>query len=442
MSTHGASTPPSVPTPSVLASTPHELDGLDEASEVRVYWQDTLLHTSHLSPPRPFVLGGYAAADLRLDEELLGQPEVTIPSAPGRYEAAGLTFIVRRVSAARRLPVPLWSIDWRIQSWTLAAFAACAVFLLMVAMLPPNAFALSLQNLSADTRYPGFDYLRAPVVLEVPEPLLDASEDGGGEASEAAPGEPGQSGDRTAERSNRRRAQQGPAEVPTMTREQLVNMARTDGLIGILRQQTVSSLDGRYVADQAIGASPESAQGAVLGDLIGSNYGIGGLAMRGTGAGQRADANGTIGVGALGTRRGCAGTHCGSGPGVGVGMGGPLGGLRRDHKVPPHITSKGAEVRGSLSRETIRRVISRQLKRVRFCYEQGLQRKPDLAGRVAVKFIIDPSGMVKVAAVTQATLGDAPVEQCIAHVIRQLNFPAPGGIVSVTYPFTLEAAGR
>ena len=76
------------------------------------------------------------------------------------------------------------------------------------------------------------------------------------------------------------------------------------------------------------------------------------------------------------------------------------------------------------------------------CYEKGLARRPDIAGRVTVRFIIDGSGAVKVAAVADSSLGDAGVEQCIARTIRRMAFPRPtdGGVVIVNYPFTLTSS--
>ena len=59
---------------------------------------------------------------------------------------------------------------------------------------------------------------------------------------------------------------------------------------------------------------------------------------------------------------------------VGRGAGGFRG---RDAKVP-QIRSGNADVRGSLSKEVIRRVIQRHINEVRFCYEQELNKEPNL----------------------------------------------------------------
>jgi TonB family protein len=99
-------------------------------------------------------------------------------------------------------------------------------------------------------------------------------------------------------------------------------------------------------------------------------------------------------------------------------------------------------VRGSLSREVIRRVIRRHINEVRFCYEQELTARPDLAGRVTVSFIIAATGAVQTASVASSTLSNARVEQCIVTAVRRWTFPAPdgGGIVGVNYPFVLDSS--
>ena len=70
------------------------------------------------------------------------------------------------------------------------------------------------------------------------------------------------------------------------------------------------------------------------------------------------------------------------------------GGFHGRGSAVPHIRTGEADVRGSLSREVIRRVIRRHINEVRFCYEQELAQRPDLAGRVTVSFIISATGSV------------------------------------------------
>ena len=77
---------------------------------------------------------------------------------------------------------------------------------------------------------------------------------------------------------------------------------------------------------------------------------------------------------------------------------------------------------------------------MKFCYEQGLQARPDLEGRVVTRFLIGPTGAVASATVQSSDLGDGRVESCIANAVRRWTFPQPegGGIVRVSYPFLLH----
>lgn len=99
-----------------------------------------------------------------------------------------------------------------------------------------------------------------------------------------------------------------------------------------------------------------------------------------------------------------------------------------------------AFVEGGLDRNEISAVIQRHLSEVRFCYEKGLQNKPQLSGRVSIRFLIGAKGLVTIAQVDQSSLGHSPVEGCIRDRLKTWNFPRPeGGVtVKVTYPFILR----
>lgn len=133
----------------------------------------------------------------------------------------------------------------------------------------------------------------------------------------------------------------------------------------------------------------------------------------------------------------------GAGGGTGSGYGRGAGGLRGRTALVPRIRTGTADVRGSLSREVIRRVIRRHINEVRFCYEQELNQRPDLSGRVLVSFIISPTGAVQSASVGSSTINNARVESCITQAVRRWTFPAPdgGGVVGVNYPFVLDSQG-
>jgi hypothetical protein len=207
--------------------------------------------------------------------------------------------------------------------------------------------------------------------------------------------------------------------------------AREAGVLGVLpAASSAMGPSSPFAADTPIGYDPVSAIGAVFGNTIGANEGMGGLGLGKAGRGGGGDAVGTIGVGKLNTgdgARGAPGAHGVSGP-------------RRESRVPV-LRQYEADVHGSLSKEVIRRTIQRRLNEVRFCYESGLARDPALSGRLAVSFLIAPSGVVQQAAITESTLSSSSVADCVAQAMRRLSFPAPegGGYVRVTYPFSFAA---
>jgi hypothetical protein len=103
-----------------------------------------------------------------------------------------------------------------------------------------------------------------------------------------------------------------------------------------------------------------------------------------------------------------------------------------------------ASVEGGLDREEIAAVIQRHLGQIRFCYEQGLQVKPNLNGRVAIRFFINASGTVSTANVSNTSLHSGAVEGCITSALKGWKFPEPRGgvIVKVTYPFVLKRVSQ
>ncbi|MCB0377064.1 MAG: AgmX/PglI C-terminal domain-containing protein [Bdellovibrionales bacterium] len=103
-----------------------------------------------------------------------------------------------------------------------------------------------------------------------------------------------------------------------------------------------------------------------------------------------------------------------------------------------------ATVDGGLSSDLIADVVRRNLGQIRFCYEQGLQLDSTLAGRVAVRWVIDANGSVKTAAVKNTSLNNQTVEDCILRRLRTWKFPLPENRqeVPVSYPFLLKRTGH
>jgi len=476
---------------------PAEVDAAQQTVEVVVMWGElSILHVAHMPPQRGFSVGDDGEADFLIGRESIGagrlpvtvgsgdgaavvvppgasgevtvdgqqrtfeqladaghmQPCVELPGAmqyalpagaTARVHHRGFTFIVRPMSAARPLGVGGATIDWRSHVWTGASVLFHVAVLVAFYFLPPSGTGLSLDLLNADSRLVHFATQAQSVDMEEPPDWLpepEATKEGG--TGERHEGDEGQAGDEQAAKTDSHYGVKGPQDnvEPVLAKEMSAQEIADNSIIGVLQRAVVAfnQPTSPYGAEQARGSDPMNALGAIMGNQVGANFGFGGIGMRGTGAGGGGNGVGTIGVGDVGT------IGHGSGPGKGKGYGSGAGGPMhiRDAKVP-RIRTAPAVVRGSLSKEVIRRTIRRHLNEVRYCYEQSLVQRPDLSGRVAVKFIIAPTGAVRMAVVDKSTVGEQRVGQCIATAVQRWSFPAPdgGGLVVVTYPFVLEQAG-
>ena len=103
--------------------------------------------------------------------------------------------------------------------------------------------------------------------------------------------------------------------------------------------------------------------------------------------------------------------------------------------------SPGAPPSPTLSRETIQQVVGRHDGRIRMCYEQRLVGKPNLAGRMIVRFTVGGTGRVIAASAGESSLGDSALETCIVDVFRRMVFPAAtnGSPVQISYPVVLTS---
>ena len=100
----------------------------------------------------------------------------------------------------------------------------------------------------------------------------------------------------------------------------------------------------------------------------------------------------------------------------------------------------GSVVLGALDRSDIDAYVRRNLAKVLWCYQKGLEKNPELVGRVVFNFVISANGDVISSKVLKTTLGNAEIENCVAEQIQKIKFPKPkgDGIVFVNYPFTFK----
>ncbi len=348
------------------------------------------------------------------------------------------TFNVAGTPPPRRMPVPV-NIDWGQEAYTGGVFLAAALFLLMIFSVPPDPKSLSLDAFMNDQRFAQFLIKPPEEKEELPEWLKKKGPEEAGGKGKRHKDEEGKMGKKESKNKTGLYALKGPKDNPDPHLAKLLatEAAQKAGVLGILKSTDGSHLASIFGRDSALGTDASDVLGGLVGTEIGEAYGVGGLGLVGTGRGGGGTGEGTIGLGNLGT----IGKGGGGGNGSGYGRGaGGLGGRRAG---APEVVPGTAEVRGSLDKEIIRRIIRRHINEVKFCYEKELTKNPNLVGRVMIQFTIAGTGQVIASIVQSSTMNNPPAEQCIAGAVRRWEFPKPngGGIVVVTYPFVMKAAG-
>src|SRR4051812_12787186 len=96
-----------------------------------------------------------------------------------------------------------------------------------------------------------------------------------------------------------------------------------------------------------------------------------------------------------------------------AGTPGDAGATRPGEMQGSSLGDSGPAPIGSLDKELIRQVIHANRAQIRFCYERRLDVKPTLAGKVAVRFHISASGAVSSAAVSDSTVADVELGDCV-----------------------------
>jgi hypothetical protein len=96
---------------------------------------------------------------------------------------------------------------------------------------------------------------------------------------------------------------------------------------------------------------------------------------------------------------------------------------------------------GSLSRAEILKVIERNARSFRYCYEKQLVNNPNLQGRVVLSWTIGMSGSVNRAKWKASQIRNRNVNTCLISKLRALNFPKPkNNPVTIDFPFVFSSA--
>lgn len=154
-------------------------------------------------------------------------------------------------------------------------------------------------------------------------------------------------------------------------------------------------------------------------------HGSGGLGFTGDGSGGGGDGAGRImGMGDIDT---------GGGQGVKAGLG------DKGKKRVGNLTLSGSQSSGFCKKSNIESVVRRRAAAIRACYEQRLQVKKDLKGKISVRWTINTEGKVDAASATDDSMGDSETTNCILRTVRRMQFEKPeGGVCVVQWPFVFS----
>ncbi len=94
---------------------------------------------------------------------------------------------------------------------------------------------------------------------------------------------------------------------------------------------------------------------------------------------------------------------------------------------------------GKLDSAAVSTQFKKRASAFRTCYEGRLRDKPNLAGKVVIRFTIGTAGRVTAINVSSNTTGDTPVGACIIDKVRNMRFDKPtNGDVTFSYPIVLS----
>ena len=195
---------------------------------------------------------------------------------------------------------------------------------------------------------------------------------------------------------------------------------------------TLSALQSMGVNNEAEGA---------LGGLKGFSASSGGasdyaIAMSGAGVG-----GGGQGGGGMGGGSGVGGSTSGKGSGKGGYGASAGGGIKERGQKTPVLKPGRFQSSGSFDKKIIKRVVTRNKRKITNCYERQLRKNPGIKGRITIKWRISSTGNVDMASVAGNEMGNSAVANCLVTTVKGWRFPAPTGgtAVEVKYPFNFDA---
>jgi len=479
-----------------------EGESANMAVEVMVLWDQSILHVSHLTPPRSFYVGEEQGSNVGCDyfvpSEKLGTTRapivlansqavyvVLLPRAAGTIEIGGQTMSLQdaiasgktqpcaELSGAHQMQLPVGGkariildngLTFQVSTvhagrkvaGHLALAAAPIAFMglsgivhggLLAAMF---FFMPGLSNTDENDMSGNQDYMLSLVMRaeaerqqeekEQPEEQQVNPDIKEGGTGTRAKGEEGSMGNPNVTAVNKRFAVKGPSDNqdPHIAKQAALRDAMEFGMIGLLNSGAGGDPDAP-TAPWGRDDSLGNDEKSARGNMWGDEIGD---AFGAGGLGLTGIGEGGGGRGE-GIGLGSIGTigH-GAGTGTGQGFGNGAGHLGGKHtSKPPSVRMGATSVSGRLPPEVIQRIVRQNFGRFRLCYENGLRNNPNLQGTVSVSFTIGRDGSVGSVG-GGGSLPDSGVVSCVTKAFYGLSFPQPeGGVVKVSYPIAFTPGG-
>ena len=200
------------------------------------------------------------------------------------------------------------------------------------------------------------------------------------------------------------------------------------GLVDLLSSNKLgknSAVSSILSNDVAAFSSKMAVAMAGTGSELVVGFGAGGMGFRGTGSG-----GGGTGIGRI---HGLGRVDTGGGMGYRAGLG------RKRARRVSRFRIGSINSTGFCSKSNIRSVVGRRAGMFRACYERRLQIKPNLRGKLVVRWTIWIDGSVKQAMIVSSTIHDSGVERCVLSIVRRMHFEKPkGGVCVIQWPMVFN----
>jgi len=84
-------------------------------------------------------------------------------------------------------------------------------------------------------------------------------------------------------------------------------------------------------------------------------------------------------------------------------------------------------VTGDLPEKSIRELLKKHIRSFNICFQQTLEKQPDLKGKIVFKMVIDPAGRVTKVDLDKGAKKESEFKRCMLQELKKLHFPASKG---------------